>query len=233
MKHRLILSTGLILLLIPGLVTAIMIEPDDFALGTDISNISPFVTLSTVAGAPVFASTINKPGTLAAGGNDTGPLGDAVFSRGPDRNSEWFFSPSLGHIDDGLVLDFNQPVESFSLLIAELFGDADCCVSDPTLVKIFGLDGALIKRQAADTEEFLGGYLGDADDPTEAFPYWKFEFSGDLIGKVIIGGDSEPTSIDRLDFQIANVPEPGTLLLTALGLIGIGFIRRKKPEHFH
>lgn len=126
--------------------SAVIIEPDDFAPGTDLSTISPLVTLNTTGGAPVYSSTIHSGSTAAAGGNNTGPLGNSVFSRSPGTNSEWFYWPDIDPNDpSGVVIDFHQPVSSFSLLFAELFGDAGCCLSDPVGMYIYAPDNTFIE----------------------------------------------------------------------------------------
>jgi hypothetical protein len=200
--------------------TTITLEPDSYALGTDLSTISPYVTVSTTGGNPVYASTIDKTGTSAAGGANTGPLGDAVFSRTADSNSEWFYWPELGDDQNGLAFTFSQPVTSFSLLFAELFQDAGCCTDDPTRIFIYAPDNSLIETVDADFFPPTG-YLGiDPNDQiTPIWPYWQFAYSGNIIGKIIIGGYSEPTSVDRLVFTV--VPLPAAVWFFATGLIGL------------
>jgi hypothetical protein len=230
-KHRLqIICAGLLFLSMPATATTIIIEPDDYALGTDLSSISPYVTVSTTGGSPVYASTIDKTGTPAAGGFPTGPLGDAVFSQTPGSNSEWFYWPELGDDQNGLAFTFSQPVQAFSLLFAELFYDAGCCTDDPTRIFIYAPDSSLIEVVDADISP-PAGYLGTdpygADPNAPAWPYWQFVYSGNTIGKIIIGGFSEPTSVDRLEFTV--VPLPATIWLFGSGLLGLlGITRRKQ-----
>jgi hypothetical protein len=231
-KHHpyLRIISGSLLLLSIGVAEAITItiEPDDFALGTDLSNISPFVSLSSSAGDPVFSSSIHRENTLAAAGNDTGPLGQRVFSTDPNYNLEWFYSPGLG-VESGLVIDFHRPVSSFSITIAELFPDAGGYFADPVLVDVFAPDGGLVERIRTDVATFGTDYLGEIDlgeGPIPAWPYGTFEYGNSLIGKVVIGGDSEPTTLDRLSFTV--VPEPQGLALMCLGLIVIVLVQTKK-----
>lgn len=210
--------------------SAVIIEPDNYAAGTDLSTVSPLVTLSTTGGAPVYASTIHRTtgtGELAAGGYSTGPLGDSVFSRSPDTNNEWYYWPSMDPNDpDGLVIDFQQQVSSFSLLFAELFQDAGCCTSDPVYLYIYAPDGTFIESLDMESSS-TKNYLGNPGDLADAWPYWQFEYSSNLVGKVIVGGESEPTSIDRLQFTV--VPVPAALWLFASGLIGlVGVSRGRK-----
>src|SRR5690606_41254564 len=68
-----------------SIASAIIIEPDDYAAGTDLSDISPYVKFSTVGGLPVYSSSI---GEAATGGHPTGPLGQRASSSNPSTNSE-------------------------------------------------------------------------------------------------------------------------------------------------
>ena len=219
-----------------ALAGTITIEPDDFAPGTDLSTISPQVTLSTSDGAPVYAAPI---GPLAANGHDTGPLGKQVFSRYNIGNHEWYYWPYYYGIDestysenaavvdpDGLMLKFTAPVASFSFTYAELFGDAGCCVSDPINVYAYDKNDKLMKYlQVSHTP---GIALGNEDDWEDAWPYWQVTYSapGNLIARVLIGGDSEPTTLDRLSFTVVDEPMPAALL--ALSMAALGLTRRRR-----
>jgi len=218
-RHR-IICAGLLFLPLQVTATTITIEPDSYAPGTALTSISPYVTVSTTGGNPVYASTIDQGSTLAAGGASTGPLGDAVFSLNSGSNSEWSYWPELGDDQNGLAFTFSQPVLSFSLLFAELFYDAGCCINDPVRIFIYAPDNSLIEVVSADASP-PDGYLGtDPFDPNSpAWPYWQFAYSGNTIGKVIIGGYSEPTSVDRLVFTV--VPLPAALWFFLTGLIGL------------
>ncbi len=228
------LTAALLLSAVPVLATPITIEPDDYAAGTDLTtiSISPWVTLSTTGGEAVYSSTIHSSWGHAAQGQDTGPLGEKVFSRRPDANDEWYYWHDSGSPElQGLSIAFNQAVSSVSLLFAELFEDAGCCTSDPIYVYIYGTDGAL---QAALSGEELGGYLGTFIDEWdgseyEAFPWYEFTYSGSNIGRVVVGGESEPTTIDRLTFTLEHteVPAPAAASLFALMLAVLGVKRRR------
>jgi|SRR5690554_594170 len=195
-----------------SIASAIIIEPDDYAEGTDLSNISPYVKFSTVGGLPVYSSNI---GEAAAGGHPTGPLGQRVFSSNPSTNSEWYYWRGEDEAG-GFMITFHQPIVAFSLIFAELFSDAGCCMSDPIYLYLFSSDDTLIDVFCGDCGE--AQYLGNTEDPEDAWPYWRFTYRGDEIWKIIVGGESEPTTIDRLEFSLS---EPPLLACLALGLIPI------------
>ena len=218
--------TCLVLLAPQAHSVTVLIEPDDYAGGTDLSNISPYVTLSTTGSAPVYASTIHRGTELAAGGNPTGPLGSKVFSTSPTSNNEWFYWPDIDPNDPGgLEITFSQGVSSFSLLAAELFPDAGCCTSDPIALYLYAPDDTFIESiwGASYPTTNLGN---DPLDFGELWPYYEISYSANVIGRIVVGGESEPTSIDRLQFT--TVPVPGALVLFGSALVGlIGAARRR------
>jgi hypothetical protein len=67
----------------------------------------------------------------------------------------------------------------------------------------------------------LGPVLGW---PSNHWHYVSYTYTADSIGGFIIGGDSEPTHLDRLDFT---VPEPSSALLLLTGLLITAFRFRK------
>lgn len=194
---------------------SIIIEPDAYAHGTDLTNISKYAQIRSTDGKPVYAQSLS---TNAADGYDTKDLGCNVFGE------EWFYHPDIS----GLEISFKAPVVSFSLLIAEVFPDAGPG-SDPVLAYIYNTKNELISTHQVD--EFHKrvdlGLIKGLEEINISWAYWTFEFSANDIGKVIIGGDSEPTTIDRLEFTYLEVPEPSPLLLYISALFLIGVTRKR------
>lgn len=227
------LTAALLVSAVPVFATPIVIEPDDYAAGTNLSTISPWVTLSTTGGDAVYSSAIDSRWERAAQGQGTGPLGKQVFSRRPDTNDEWYYwHDSGGDEPYGLNIHFSQAVSSFSLLFAELFADAGCCTNDPIRVLVFDTNDVLVDLLWGD--QLLGGYLGTYTDDWdgsehEAFPWYQFTYSGSNIGRVVVGGESEPTSIDRLTFTLEHteVPAPASASLFTLLFAVVGLKRRR------
>ncbi|MGD9171615.1 MAG: PEP-CTERM sorting domain-containing protein [Candidatus Thiodiazotropha sp.] len=213
------------LALISQTVFGIVIEPDDYAAGTDLSHISPYVTLTSTDGDPVIAAEIPAD---AADGYDTKGLGDHAFGVVPDRiswGSEW---------NPGLSVTFEVPVISFSILIAELYPDAATGV-ESVLIQVFdSLGNTLLYSEVGDLHDnaifgekvYLGPILDTPDYIDLYWYYHSYTYTAESIGGFIIGGCSEPTSLDRLEFT---VPEPSSALLLLTGLLITGFSLSKKP----
>jgi len=192
----------------------IIIDPDDYDAGTDLTSISPHTTITTTDGAAVNAASLSA---VAADGKNTQGLGQKVFGGG-GWSDEWFYLPASS---PGLEIKFNIAVTHCSLLVAELFWDAGPG-SDPVLAYVFDTNDNLLSQFYVDEyhDRVDLGFIVDGMEMTWA--YWTFEYSAANIGKIIIGGDSEPTTLDRLEFTYADyteVSEPGSLVLILIGFI--------------
>ncbi|MGD9169917.1 MAG: PEP-CTERM sorting domain-containing protein, partial [Candidatus Thiodiazotropha sp.] len=179
--------------------------------------------ITSTDGDPVIAAEIPAD---AAGGYDTKGLGNHIF--GYNDSIEWWFSEWWG--SPGLSVTFEVPVTSFSILIAELYPDAGSG-NDPVAAHVFDSSGNTIF-----SDEIGANYNGTFDERVDLGPmdypitsaqyhYVRYTYSADSIGGFIIGGDSEPTHLDRLEFT---VPEPSSALLLLTGLVISGFSLSKK-----
>lgn len=181
----------------------IILDPDDFATGTDLSNVSPHVAIRDLAGGQVIAKELTPD---AADGYDTRGLGKNVFG------GEWMYSIEGA---SGMEIEFAKPVIYFSLLVAELFPDAGPG-SDPVLALIYDSFGNLLSE--FNVNEYnkrvdLGIIKGSDPIFNSTWAYWACEFNAKDIKKIIIAGNSEPTTFDRLEFAYAETPESNTTLL--------------------
>lgn len=204
--------TILLLCALAPLANAILItvEPDDYAAGAELTNVSPYVTLNVVYPdfpgsyvGPIFADNdgaLGDPNYVAPTGNLTfGNHAFFVFGEAPDYG--------------GFKMTFNQAVSNVSLLANNEY--------PPGLSAIwaaFDYEGNIIGQGGAGQ----GVPLGET-----------FEINIDLndIWGVIVGGDASTAAInfDHLTFEVddlVSVPAPAPLLLLLIGLLGI-LIRRK------
>lgn len=223
----------LVLLLITQNVCALLvtIEPDHYETGTNLSNISPYATLSTVDGGDVYASSIHRSSSiLAAEGNSTGILGDKVFSYNPLFNSEWTQHNSFPSYPGGtgLEITFKKPINTFSILAAEIFSDAGPG-SDSPHAYYFDYSGNLIHSESISS---FGTKVNLAQIQGTPYPiywnYYDYTYNGPLlISKIIIDETSlELTTLDRISFNVVDVPEPISMFLMLSGLFCIRWTRK-------
>lgn len=204
--------TMLLLPLIPLTANALIvtIEPDDYAPGADLSNVSPYVTLRSliptfpgVEIANVFADddgALGSPDYVAPTGNQT--FGNHAFIFGSP--------PDIG----GFNMNFNQAVNSVSLLANSEY--------PPGLLAVwaaFDQSGNIIGTGSAGNGVPLGETFG-------------INIVLDNIWSVIVGGDDSMAAInfDYLVFEFddpVDVPAPASLILLLSGLLMI-LLRKKR-----
>lgn len=212
--NRLLGKLGVCLatILIPAAAgaTIIEIEPDDYAEGTDLSNVSPYVTLARTDGKlgstpePIYATS--PAGQLPS---PTGDLSFGLHGAGPvdcvDRVECYA----------GFSMTFHQPIEWASLYSLNRG-------YTPGLASIWMAFDAQGDRMAVGTasEDSLNNF-GETTLFTVGIPGMR---------TLLVGGDFVTNALeyDRLQFRLTPVPEPGLLPLFGLSLVGLYFIRRRK-----
>jgi hypothetical protein len=181
----------------------ITLEPDDYAPGTDLSTVSPYVTLQSIT--PTYPGV--EINSIHA--DDDGALGDPDYVA-PTGNltfgNHGFFvfgtEPDVG----GFSMSFHQAVNSVSLLANSEY--------PPGLLAIwaaFDQAGNIIGTGSAGNGVPLGETFG-------------IDIVLDGIWSVVVGGDDSMAAInfDHLVFEFddpIDVPAPGTLILLLSGLL--------------
>jgi hypothetical protein len=218
------LFLGLIFLSHSTQAMSIIVDPDDFPEGTILNHVSKYATLSTSDGQDVYASKLSNH---AADDNNTLEIGKQVF--GTLAANEWYLAPSL-------QITFKTKVTHFSILVAELYPDAGPG-SDPIEGMVYDeFDNLLSYLAPIESTRVNLGEIEPGIPEHGYWAYWKIEYSAPSIGKIILGGDSEPTTFDRLEFDCTEttVPEPAPILLLLAGLFFIALnhnCREKKLAH--
>jgi hypothetical protein len=181
----------------------VRIEPDDYADGTNVSNINPAVRLSTTLAdnvpVPLYFVSANEVGAELA------PTGTRVFGHA----NVPFFNDFRR-----LRMDFADPVFGVSIL----FGGGTFGATDGGRLEIYNAGGTLLDWY--DTALLAVGQ-------SEAMSLYRPQ--GD-IGFAIAYTPAGRGNFGRLDgLQFSVVPEPGTLALL-LALVGLIARRRRSSQ---
>jgi hypothetical protein len=216
--------------------TLVTIDPDDYALGTDLSHAGPGVTLqrlsqtgityynptvSSVIAADCFSSRCGDP-------DWTTEFSAPGFgnSNGWGRVEYWYGCASTGHTGycrDGFrVLDmvFDSPTDY--LQIQTGWG------SDTSAFMAFNSAGErILYCNAAQTSCGNGAVQTQTFGIGEHWTTFTVQLASADIARVVFGGFMGGANIGEITYN-TNVPEPGTLALFSLGLLGAGLARRRK-----
>ncbi len=196
---------------VAGAVTTVIIEPDDYSLGTNLSTVSPYVTLGYQSGdnqtLQIVTSTVP---TNDSGVQYPAPTGDHVF--GPIGGGGFAGGGCSGSLDtnnwgcQGFVMSFNQSVSHVSLQALN-WG------YPPGLGVIwYAWDGS--------GDQIGGGQIWPVNNL--GIPFLA-DIQLDGIRTFMLGGSAgtAAVSFDHLTFDIATVPAPGSAWLFASSLCGL------------
>jgi hypothetical protein len=208
----------------PAAAYIVTMEPDDYAAGTDISEAwaNEGIHLETVTGnpivtSPVFSEDVNYYPAF------TGSRVFGIFGAINDI-TRCYYEPSPTCTPypfddyDFLHIDFDRPID-----FIEVFGTYSV---DSFAIKLLGADGRVIQPfHYSTTQSREGGFSYQTTQSSRE--------SSDIYG-VIIGGLIGASAIDmiRVNVTDVHVPEPGTMALLCIGLLGAATVRRRvgKPR---
>jgi hypothetical protein len=200
---------------------AIMIEPDHYAEGTNLSTIAPYVTLQYRGG---FGGGSSVYATRPSGdfASPTGELGFGNYGAGAVQCG--------GHFDcyAGFGMTFHQPVDWVSLKAMNRgYGrtaeDAGNDVGYGLSAEWYAFD--------VNGDELASGWENGVEGDNRGI---VFEMNWDIPGMIslIVGGHDTISvfEFDDLRFKLtqATVLEPGTLGLFGIGLVGLTAFRRRQ-----
>ncbi len=217
--------------------TTITIEPDDYAPGTDVSNVVEGVTLQVYGfngtGSPYLAPVyvMSNPHCETTSDCDavTGTSGFSPNSSGFGSLTSWATGGGITQPWDcfvqmacaagsgftALLIAFDRPTEFFEIsgawnqdwIMAIAFDSSRNFLSASSMGSVFS-----------------GCYVAGGD---LEYCHNTIDLTSDTasISYVLVSSWYGIASLDRLQFR--SVPEPGTLALLGLGLVGLGISRRK------
>jgi hypothetical protein len=223
---------GSVLLLITSLANAniVTIEPDDFALGTNLSNATQGVHLSTLDGGDIYAAGIQIQVQ-----NAQAPTGNLVFAHGMGMGlSNWYAYPTQGFVgniwgpgivayrDYVMIVRFDRATDYVS------FSEGGYTVGP--FMAAYDENGDLLDRSSLVFNSF-DGHVGPPNDGGAAEHYFSYEVTSAQknIGFVMIGGNDNSARIDNLRY--ASVPEPATGLLFLGALVVLIVSWRVRLRH--
>jgi PEP-CTERM motif len=198
----------------------VIVEPDAFPSGTDLTHVFPGVTLSVdptnVVGKPP-TKIISANGTVGGYCCNPSPptTGTQVFGQDPDP------FPGLQKFNEDEFGMFRADFSSFTdyVQIDMIFDD-----DDVGILRAFDAGGSLL--------DFL--IVSGAGDQRDGLPpYVTGVISRPIpdIAYITVGGlGREGDLLDNMRFNLIEAPEPTTLSILALGLAGLRLMRRRRAH---
>ena len=181
-----------------------VVDPDDFAAGSDLTNAFPPLTL-TVEGRPT-STVIARDGFSDFNGRNLATTGDNVFG----------YEPTLAPVTNGKVWDEN----TYGRLRVDFRGRSvdwvqiDLIFDDDDIGGLWAFD-----RDGNLLDSFIGS--GDGRGP---IPFLTATVEAKGIAYVLAGGvNLEGHFLDNLKYNV--VPEPSTLALLVAGLLAVAWRR--------
>jgi len=183
----------------------VAVDPDDFASGTDISNLFDDITLTTCFNGPGICDNSGGVFSLNSPHSTTGNRAFAHSS----TNDTWG-----NGVFEWLRVDFDVAVDFVSLDFAANDGGGD---TNPQLLAFdsFGTQIDISSDDFVASGEFVTLTVTGTNIASIG-AYW------DEINR------QESGSLDNLVYNTVEVSAPASIAILGLGIVGLGLVRRKK-----
>lgn len=224
-KYRYLLSTLVLAcaLIASPAARAVVINANDYAVGTNVSNVLPGVTLSYVT--DMQGTMTQSPLVISTG--------DPVSNQNEETNTLGPWTSSLGtHIGDppqidqiwlGVYAQFAQPIYSITTT-------GFVSTGIPSIILAYGTTGNLIgyTETSLSTGYYCLYYVSEATGKETCYENGEHTSftSTTPIGSVLVGSVDDEGYVTEIN--IPGVPEPSSLALFAAGLLAIGFLTSRR-----
>lgn len=227
---RTLFAAALLVASVPAHAILVVVEPDDYTLGTDLSHVTPGVTLTRLVqpdNLGVFNPSVQPVYASGCGFNCPAFTGSVTFGTFLQGGSyeRCFAGASIGTPcrDDFSVLniEFDTPTNFLELSFTTGV--------DYPLLLAYDVAGNLIQRCFASFGNPGCATLSSPGGGTRGIAFFNHGTAD--IARVVVGGDGGNSTIDRLVFErVASVPEPSSLALLSVGLLGMAYRRRARSS---